>query len=63
MALDRLSDLFNVLSKGVIDISNGTLVNFLKEFSQKSKPTLDNLENDLLNKALMNTDETTNDNK
>ena len=63
VALDRLSDLFNVLSKGVIDISNGTLVNFLKEFSQKSKPTLDNLENDLLNKALMNTDETTNDNK
>ena len=63
VALDRLSDLFNVLSKGVIDISNGTLVNFLKEFSLKSKPTLDNLENDLLNKALMNTDETTNDNK
>ena len=63
VALDRLSDLFSVLSKGVIDISNGTLVNFLKEFSLKSKPTLDNLENDLLNKALMNTDETTNDNK
>lgn len=63
VALDRLSDLFNVLSKGVIDISNGTLVNFLKEFSLKSKPTLDNLENDLLNKALMHTDETTNDNK
>lgn len=63
VALDRLSDLFKVLSKGVIDISNGTLVNFLKEFSLKSKPTLDNLENDLLNKALMNTDETTNDNK
>ena len=63
VALDRLSDLFNVLSKGLIDISNGTLVNFLKEFSLKSKPTLDNLENDLLNKALMHTDETTNDNK
>ena len=63
VALDRLSDLFSVLFKGVIDISNGTLVNFLKEFSLKSKPTLDNLENDLLNKALMNTDETTNDNK
>lgn len=63
VALDRLSDLFNVLSKGVIDISNGTLVNFLKEFSLKSKRTLDNLENDLLNKTLMHTDETTNDNK
>ena len=46
VALDRLSDLFNVLSKGVIEISNGTLVNFLKEFSLKSKRTLNNLEND-----------------
>lgn len=63
VALDRLSDLFNVFSKGLIDISNGTLVNFLKEFSLKSKRTLNNLENDLLNKALMHTDETTNDNK
>lgn len=63
VALDRLSDLFNVLSKGVIDISNGTLVNFLNEFSLKSKRTLDNLENDLLNKALVHTDETTSDNK
>lgn len=63
VALDRLSDLFNVLSKGIIDISNGTLVNFLNEFSLKSKSTLDNIENDLLNKALMYTDDTTNDNK
>ena len=63
VALDRLSDLFNVLSKGVIDISNGTLVNFLNEFSKKSKATINNLENDLLNKNIMYTDETTTNNK
>ena len=61
IAYDRLSDFFNVLSNGVIKISNGTLVNFLKEFSNKSKSSIDNLENNLLNQDIMNTDETTND--
>ena len=61
IAYDRLSDFFNVLSNGVINISNGTLVNFLKEFSNKSKSSIENLENNLLNKNIMNTDETTND--
>src|SRR5699024_11011156 len=50
IAYDRLSDFFNVLSNGVINISNGTLVNFLKEFSNKSKSSIENLENNLLNK-------------
>lgn len=59
IAYDRLSDFFNVLSNGIIKISNGTLVNFLKEFSNKAKPSLNNLEDNLLNKHKMNTDETT----
>ena len=62
IAYDRLSDFFNVLSNGVINISNGTLVNFLKEFSNKSKQSIENLKNNLLNKEIMHTDETTNNN-
>ena len=62
IAYERLSEFFNVLSNGIINISNGTLVNFLKEFSNKAKSSIKNLENNLLNKDIMHTDETTNDN-
>ena len=62
IAYERLSDFFNVLSNGIINISNGTLVNFLKEFSKKSKQSIENLENNLLNQDIMHTDETTNNN-
>ena len=62
IAYERLSEFFNVLSNGIINISNGTLVNFLKEFSNKAKLSIKNLENNLLNKDIMHTDETTNDN-
>lgn len=62
IAYERLSDFFNVLSSGIINISNGTLVNFLKEFSNKSKQSIENLENNLLNQDIMYTDETTNGN-
>lgn len=55
---DRLSDFFSVLTNGVINVSNGTLVNFSYEFSNKSKPTLKVIENNLLNSPLMYTDET-----
>ena len=62
IAYDRLSEFFNVLSNGIINISNGTLVNFLKEFSNKAKSSIENLENNLLNQDVIHTDETTNDN-
>ena len=58
ISYDRLSDFFNVVTNGVISISNGTLVNFLIEFSNKSKLTLSNLENNLLNETNIFTDET-----
>ena len=32
VALDRMSDFFNVISDGILEISNGTLVNFATEF-------------------------------
>lgn len=59
ISYDRLSDFFSVITNGVINISNGTLVNFLKEFSKKCQPTIDNLKQQLLNSKLLYTDETT----
>ena len=58
VAYDRLSDLFNVITDGVLTISNGTLVNFLYEFSAKSEPTINEIRSNLLNSPLLYTDET-----
>lgn len=58
ISYNRLSDFFSVITNNVINISNGTLVNFLYEFSSKSEPTLDNLENNILNSKIDYTDET-----
>lgn len=58
ISYDRLSDFFEVITNGVINISKGTLVNFLYEFSNKSISTLKNLEESLLNGKDIYTDET-----
>lgn len=58
ISYNRLSDFFNVLTNGIINISQGTLVNFSEEFSNKSIPTLLNIKNNLLNGKNMGTDET-----
>lgn len=58
ISYDRLSDFFRVITNNVINISNGTLVNFLYEFSSKSKLTISNLENNILNCKTSFTDET-----
>lgn len=59
VAYDRLSDFFNVITNGILNISNGTLVNFNKEFSVKSKKTVENITNNIMNSKNLNTDETT----
>lgn len=58
VALDRMSDFFNVISDGILEISNWTLVNFATEFSNKSSTILDEFESDLLASKIMFTDET-----
>ncbi len=58
VAYDRMSDFFNVISDGILEISTGTLVNFVNEFSTKSKPILKCFEKKLLNSETMFTDET-----
>lgn len=58
VSYDRLSDFFSVITNDVITLSNGTLVNFLYEFSNKSHSTIKNLEQDILNGKNSFTDET-----
>ncbi len=58
IAYNRLSDFFSTISNGILNISNGTLVNFVKEFGKKSKNTIINLENNFLNGTTGYTDET-----
>lgn len=58
ISYDRLSDFFNVITNGIIDISNGTLVNFLYEFSNKSNNELTRLTDEILSSKNIYTDET-----
>lgn len=58
IAYNKLSDFFSVISNNILNISNGTLVNFVKEFSKKSEDTIVNLENNFLNGTTGYTDET-----
>ena len=58
ISYDRLADFFNVITDGVVQISKGSLVNILYEFSSKCIPTLEILENDVLNGKYAYTDET-----
>lgn len=58
IAYYRLSDFFCVISNGVLNISNGTLVNFVNEFGRKSEETICVLENNFLNGINGFTDET-----
>mgnify|MGYP004598309919 CR=1 FL=1 len=58
IAYNRLSDFFSVISNNILNISNDTLVNFVKVFGKKSKDTITNLGNNFLNKIIEYTDET-----
>lgn len=58
ISYDRLSDFFKVITNNIIDIANGTLVNFLYEFGESCEETIKVLENDFLNGTTGYTDET-----
>ena len=54
----RVVDLISILSNNLINLSEGTIQNFYNEFSKKTKLTLENIENNVLNESSMHTDET-----
>ncbi len=57
VSLDRQTDFFNAVTNGFLNIGKGTLMNFKVEFSKKAKPTLNNIESNLMRERIMQTDE------
>lgn len=55
----RTTELISVLSNDIVNISQGTINNFYKDFSISSKPSLHNIENATLNSDKMHVDDTT----
>lgn len=58
MPLNKIVSTLNTLSNGVLSLSEGTVVNFIKKLSGKCKFVLDRFVTELLNSNLMYTDET-----
>lgn len=58
VATERVSNLLENITDGKLKISTGSVVNFLKEFSQKAEVTMKNIKNNILNSILMHTDAT-----
>lgn len=59
VALDRLTNFVNCISHGTLNISKGSIVNFLEELDSKSEYLIKNIEEKVLNSELMYTDATT----
>lgn len=59
LSYERITDFLSTISKGVLKLSQGTINNFYKEFSVKSKETLKNITDNIMNSEVLYTDETT----
>lgn len=59
VAIDRLTKLVSCISHGKINISNGSIVNFIKELNNKTTNEINEIKENLLNSELMYTDATT----
>ena len=59
MSLNRLCEFIRILTNNMINLSEGTIVNFMREFSNKSTNTIDNIIDDVLSSVTLYTDETT----
>ena len=58
VALDRLANFVSCISHGAIDISKGSIVNFMNELNRKSEYIIERIKEKLLNKEKMHTDGT-----
>lgn len=58
VAIDRLNDLITSITHGKINMSNGTIVNFMNSLAKKSVNVIDGIQTRLLNSSLMHTDAT-----
>lgn len=58
VAINRLTNFVSCISREKIKISNGTIVNFVKELGKKTEGIIENIKEELLNSELMYTDGT-----
>ncbi|MDR0304050.1 MAG: transposase [Chitinispirillales bacterium] len=54
----RIVDMLSAWTNGAIELSDGTIYNFLSEFNGKSAAFIENTKSKLLNNTIMNVDET-----
>ena len=59
VAIDRLTDFVSSISHGKLNISNGSIVNFINELKSKCEPIIKKIEEKILNSKIMYTDATT----
>lgn len=59
VAIDRLTKFVSCISHGLINISKGSIINFMKELSNKGEKIIGEIRNKVLNSKLMHTDATT----
>ena len=59
VALDRLSDFVGSISDGKINISKGTIVNFITDLNKKGQYIIENIKTKIMNSEIMYTDATT----
>lgn len=59
VALDRLANFVSCISHDKIHVSKGSIVNFMKEFNNKSMYIIEEIKNKILNSRMMYTDATT----
>ena len=58
VAINRLTDFVSSISHGKLNISNGSIVNFINELKNKCQPMVKDIETKILNSSLMYTDAT-----
>lgn len=58
VAIDRLAKIVSCISQGKINLSNGTIVNFVKELGNRTTGIIENIKEELLNSTMMFTDGT-----
>lgn len=59
ISYSKIKELIYDLTKGIINISEGTIDNIYEEFSDKTEPTINNITKNILNGLYQHTDEVT----
>ncbi len=59
ISYSKIKELLKDLTKGIINISEGTIDNIYEEFSDKTEPTINNITKNILNGLYQHTDEVT----